>query len=189
MVVLECNFFDCAYKTTDSSEIIAVCLLNNHTKTHKSTTNGNNVNSNQCIKGPKIERPSIDMGVDDVVWNAFICRWNLFRHGYNLDNESVSMQLFQCAAEYLGNALLKADSAITSRPFEEVLAAIRQAADEGLASAILTGDEKAIHAIAKEHKISLDGFEIINCVHGILINNSKGVSIINNLIYNNNAYE
>lgn len=45
---------------------------------------------------------------------------------------------------------------------EEVLAAIRQAKDEGLANAILTGDEADIRKIAEAHKISLEGFEIIN---------------------------
>ncbi len=45
---------------------------------------------------------------------------------------------------------------------EEVLAAIRDAKDEGLADAILTGDEKEIRRIASEKGISVEDFEIIN---------------------------
>lgn len=45
---------------------------------------------------------------------------------------------------------------------QEVLAAVRQAQDEGLAIGVLTGDESKIREIAKNANISLDGFEIIN---------------------------
>ncbi|MFH1728451.1 MAG: bifunctional enoyl-CoA hydratase/phosphate acetyltransferase [Pseudomonadota bacterium] len=44
----------------------------------------------------------------------------------------------------------------------EVLAAIRQAQDEGLAIGILTGDENNIKSAAEGANISLDGFEIIH---------------------------
>lgn len=45
---------------------------------------------------------------------------------------------------------------------EEVLAAVRQAQDEGLVKAILTGNEASIRDIAKKHNISVDGFEFIH---------------------------
>ena len=51
---------------------------------------------------------------------------------------------------------------VVSAEDEEVLAAVRQAQDEGIVSAILTGNENQIKEIAKQHKISLEGFEIIN---------------------------
>ncbi|MCK5883644.1 MAG: bifunctional enoyl-CoA hydratase/phosphate acetyltransferase [Bacteriovoracaceae bacterium] len=44
----------------------------------------------------------------------------------------------------------------------EVLAAIREAKDQGLADAILTGDEKEIRGLAEEKKIDITDFEVIN---------------------------
>ncbi|MBF0363808.1 MAG: bifunctional enoyl-CoA hydratase/phosphate acetyltransferase [Oligoflexia bacterium] len=52
--------------------------------------------------------------------------------------------------------------AIVSAEDEEVLLAIREAADHGICEAVLIGDENAINKIAKDHNISLKGFEIVN---------------------------
>jgi phosphate butyryltransferase len=45
---------------------------------------------------------------------------------------------------------------------EEILRAVRQIQDKGLAEAILTGDENKIKEISSKHSISLDGFEVIH---------------------------
>ena len=52
--------------------------------------------------------------------------------------------------------------AIAAADEPEILLAARQAQDEGLTQAILTGDRVAIEKVAGEHKIKLDGFEIID---------------------------
>jgi phosphate butyryltransferase len=52
--------------------------------------------------------------------------------------------------------------AIAAAHDPEVLAAIRQVQDDGLAKGILTGDEKTIRNVASKHNISLNEFEIIN---------------------------
>jgi phosphate butyryltransferase len=52
--------------------------------------------------------------------------------------------------------------AVAAAEDEEVLLAVRQAQDEKIAEGILVGDQSKIKSIAEEHKISLDGFEIIN---------------------------
>ncbi len=52
--------------------------------------------------------------------------------------------------------------AIAAAEDEEVLAAIRQAQDKGIANGILVGHEKSILQVCKDHKIDTDGFEIIN---------------------------
>ena len=52
--------------------------------------------------------------------------------------------------------------AVAAAEDEEVLAACRQAQDEGLASCILTGSSVRIEEIASKHSISLRGFEIID---------------------------
>ena len=52
--------------------------------------------------------------------------------------------------------------AIAAADDAEVLLAARQAQDEGLTRAILTGDKVNIEKVARENNISLDGFEIID---------------------------
>jgi phosphate butyryltransferase len=52
--------------------------------------------------------------------------------------------------------------AVAAAEDEEILKAVRQAQDEGLARAILVGNQPKIEELAKEHSLSLDGFEIIN---------------------------
>ncbi|MBL6991733.1 MAG: bifunctional enoyl-CoA hydratase/phosphate acetyltransferase [Bacteriovoracaceae bacterium] len=52
--------------------------------------------------------------------------------------------------------------AVVSAEDHEVLAAVRQALDDGLVTPILTGDEPKIRELAKTHNISLEGMEIIN---------------------------
>lgn len=59
-------------------------------------------------------------------------------------------------------SLARKKIAIAVAEDEEVLAAIRQAQDEGFGEGILTGDEGLIREVANKNKISLDGFQIIH---------------------------
>ena len=45
---------------------------------------------------------------------------------------------------------------------EPVLEAVKAAKEQGIANAILVGDEKAIKEIAKQINMDLEGFEIVN---------------------------
>lgn len=45
---------------------------------------------------------------------------------------------------------------------DQVLAAIREAQDDGIAEGVLVGSKSKIEQVAKENKISLDGFEIVD---------------------------
>jgi hypothetical protein len=65
------------------------------------------------------------MGVESETWNAFERRWDNFCRGSGIGASSASSQLFQCAADALGDALLKSDPTITSKPVNEVMAAMK----------------------------------------------------------------
>jgi hypothetical protein len=126
MVILSCDVPDCEFRTIDDSDIVAVALLNNHNLSHQLAAG--NAAAAARSKGPKLDRPRIDMGVDGETWNAFERRWDNFRRGSNIDANSAAVQLFQCAADTLGDALLKADPTIASRPPDEVMAAMKSLA-------------------------------------------------------------
>ena len=124
MVILDCGVPNCTYQTSDASDAIAIALLTNHNLAHQITTT-NDANAAARPRGPKLERPRIDMGVDGETWNTFQRRWDNFRRGSGIDDQSASLQLFQCAAISLGDALLKADPTVTSRPIADVIAAMK----------------------------------------------------------------
>ncbi len=90
--------------------------------------------------GPKLDRPRIDIGVEQENWNTFVRRWETFRIGSKINDESAPTQLFQCASEALGDILLKADPNITSRPVEEVMAAMRSLAVIPVAKGVIRAD-------------------------------------------------
>ena len=50
----------------------------------------------------------------------FLRRWEAFRIGSGISDETASMQLFNCATEQLGDLVLKADPNIHNRDIETV---------------------------------------------------------------------
>ena len=76
--------------------------------------------SNQC-KAPKLNRPTIDMGVDQEQWDMFMVRWKQFASGVQLSAENAPLQLLECASESLSSLMLKFDPLIATRPVDEVL--------------------------------------------------------------------
>ena len=66
MVVLACPVSGCQYKTDDLDPSVIVVLLQLHASDHPST--------NAHASGPKLTRPSIDIGVSQDAWNAFTRR-------------------------------------------------------------------------------------------------------------------
>ena len=74
---------------------------------------------NVPIKGPKLTRPSIDVGVDEEAWMAFQRRWETFQRGSGISEEEAAAQLFECASTELSDLVLKMDQNITSRDIQE----------------------------------------------------------------------
>ena len=67
----------------------------------------------------------------------FIRRWEVFRTGSGIDDESAPSQLFQCAENELGDSLLKANPHAASNTLQDLLAAMRSLAVIPVATGVL----------------------------------------------------
>lgn len=144
MVVLGCSLPGWDFKTIDGSDAVAVALLTNHNLAHQlptTTATGH--------RGPKLERPRIDMGVENETWNMLERRWDNFYRGSRIDATTASVQLFHCASEALGDALLKVNPEITTLPVNEVLKAMRSLAIIPVSRGVKRADFMAMHQNAE----------------------------------------
>ena len=83
MVVVNCSVPECDFSTEDVSEALAIiALLTNHGIAHTAPT------TSPPVRGPKLERPQINVGVSTEEWNVFVRRWEVFRKGSGVDNAS-----------------------------------------------------------------------------------------------------
>ena len=114
MVIVACPLQGCSFVTDDLDASIVAVLLQIHASSHSSE----NVNS---MKGPKLDRPRIDVGADQEVWNSFLRRWENFRMGSNIRDCIAPVQLLQCAGEELSEMLLKTEPRIASLLIDKVL--------------------------------------------------------------------
>ena len=121
MVIVKCPAPGCTYATEDLNETLVGQLFSLHALSHAQT-------HVPTSRGPKLTRPTIDIGVDQETWNAFARRWDTFRAGSDISEHAAPVQLFQCASEALGDMLLKADPHLTSRPVAEVMKAMQSMA-------------------------------------------------------------
>ena len=98
MVIVKCSVPSCTFETEDVSEALAIALLANHGLAHQTATAAI-VEPTQApsLRGPKLERPKVDVGVSIEELNVFVRRWEVFRTGSGIDNASAPSQLFQCA--------------------------------------------------------------------------------------------
>ena len=122
MVKIECPVPQCTFATPEeSSENVACALLTTHTygvhmqQQHTPAPGGN------PVRGPKLERPKVDLGVSKEEWNMFTRRWDTFVTGCGLDATNCTAQLFQCSSEALGDSLLKSNHRIISKPTTDLL--------------------------------------------------------------------
>ncbi len=109
-------------------------------------------------RGPKLDHPKVDLGVTPEQWNIFKRRWNAFVVGSGIDPDTSSAQLLQCAGDILGDAVLKSDPDIVSKPTSNVMAAVKELA----AVAVATGVTRA--ELKQEHDESFRSF--VARVHG-----------------------
>ena len=89
------------------------------------------------IRGPKLERPKVNVGISTEEWNVFTRRWEVFRTGAGFDDVSAPSQLFQCAGTELGDSILKANPNATSSTLPELLAEMRSLAFIPIATGVL----------------------------------------------------
>ena len=116
MVIVNCPVPGCFYNTSDEDAAVVAALLNIHALTHVQAS---------AAPPPKLDRPRIDVGVEEEVWNNFVRRWEAFRLGSSLNETSAPSHLFQCASEALGDLMLKTDPQIQSRSEKDILCAMR----------------------------------------------------------------
>ena len=122
MAAVQCPFPGCAYEAANDDAQIVVALLNIHAQSHAQAT------ARPTALQPKLDRPRIDMGVEEEMWNSFVRRWEAFRIGSNIDAATAPMQLFQCASEALGDLVLKAHPGIQSETVDMVMQTMRDLA-------------------------------------------------------------
>ena len=127
MTSIKCPIPGCTYETPESSETVACALLAAHTPLHMNAPLRATADIS-ATRGPKLDRPKVDVGVTQEEWNIFTRRWDIFVVGSGLDPEASSSQLFQCAGETLGNSMLKTDPTITLKSTTEVMAAMKSLA-------------------------------------------------------------
>ena len=133
---VQCPIDGCTFSTGDVSEAIAVPLINTHAISHTSHTVANPARS----RGPKLERPKVDIGVSMEQWNMFERRWNVFCFGSGIASHSAAPQLFQCAEQSLGDALQKVDPKIAKSSVDVVLASMKALAVKPLAIGVLRSE-------------------------------------------------
>ena len=111
MVVLKCPLASCSYKTDDVEVVGAAALLNIHAVEHTTPPSASTAaHARVKTKGPKLERPKIDVASNMEQWNSFWRRWSSFRTGSNIDDEDASGQLIECATDKLSHGrALKAE--------------------------------------------------------------------------------
>ena len=137
MVVIDCAYPGCAFQSEDAPEAEACAILQSHAFSH-ATPGPNSIRAPS--EGPKLTRPSIDVGVSLEAWNVFTRRWQMFRQGSGINEASATAQLFQCASQSLGDSLLKSDAEIVSKPLQELLSAMRRLAVIPVATGVLRSD-------------------------------------------------
>ena len=117
---------------------LAIALLANQGLAHQCTLpNTTGPSLPPVTRGPKLERPKVNIGVSTEEWNVFTRRWEVFRTGSGIDDESTPSQLFQCAGNELGDSLLKANPRAASNTLQDLLAAMRSLAVIPVATGVL----------------------------------------------------
>ena len=121
MPVINCPIDGCKYKTEDVSEAIVIKLLEMHTLTHTASQPAR-------IKGPKLSRPTIDVGANEEIWNTFKRRWETFMKGSGIQQNEASAQLFECAGNELSELALRLDPTIASHPTDKIMSTLHSLA-------------------------------------------------------------
>lgn len=147
MVVVECSVPGCGFKTNDASEALAIALLANHGLAHQPSTTPVNTGQalDQAPRGPKLDRPKVNLGVSTEEWNIFIRRWDVFRVGSGINETSAPSQLFQCAGPELGDSILKANPQAAAGSLAQLLETMRSLAVIPVAQGVLRTELLQLH--------------------------------------------
>ena len=117
MVVVACPLPGCQYETANPEPAVVSALLQLHDREHQPR--------NVQPRGPKLQRPSVNTGINEESWNSFVRLWEAYKEGSCIAADFQSIHLLQCASDELADVLLKSDAKITSKPVDHVLRAMR----------------------------------------------------------------
>ena len=142
MVIVACAYPGCEFKSDDLTEVLACAVLQSHAFSHAAapifSQNANPAPDQAAqVRGPKLERPQVDVGVSLEQWNVFLRRWEVFKQGSGIDEASAPSQLFQCASQTLGDNLLKSNAKIVAEPLQDLITAMRKLAVIPIATVVL----------------------------------------------------
>ena len=173
-MVISCPVSGCGYRTDDVSEVLVGKLLDLHMYDHSQRA---------TMKGPKLKRPGIDVGVNEEVWQAFERRWDTFRRGSNIGAQDAAVQLFECASDELSSLVLRMDHNITSKSVEEVMAKLHSLAVIPVAKGVVRtelmkleqkdGEKFRTFAARVKGKAETCGFEMeahCSCGNSLMVN-------------------
>ena len=79
MVRIGCSFPECDYVAEHDDSAIVASLLNIHCQTHAMAAFSLAAPRPSAPPQPKLDRPRVDMGIEEEVWNGFIRRWEAFK--------------------------------------------------------------------------------------------------------------
>ena len=107
MPIRQCPYPGCTYATEDVTDALAAEYFAIHRTAHTAAAPVKQ-------KPPEINRPRIDTGSSEEVWNTFNTRWTMFKRGTTLTADETVQQLFQCCSDALGDAIIKGYPTATS---------------------------------------------------------------------------
>ena len=140
MTVLSCPIPGCGFKTEDVEVVGAAAILNIHSHMHVNSAPP----AAPVIRGPKLERPKVELNSTCEDWNAFIRRWEIFRVGASIADNAAPGQLLECTTEQLDNILLRAHPEFTKKTLDDALAALKSIAVIPVAIGVLRADLAAM---------------------------------------------
>ena len=146
MVIISWSIPNCEFTTEDVTKAFAICLLSNQCLAHQTTqaTHAAPMPA-PALRGPKLERPKIDVSVSTKEWNVFVHCWEVFHSGSSIDTGSAPHHLFQCASPALRDSLLKANRNITSQSLQDLLSAMQSLAVIPVATCVLHTKQLQMH--------------------------------------------
>ena len=101
----------CHYETDDLDPALSAAQLNLHALFH----------TQQNVPQPKLDRPRIDVGVEEEVWNSFIRKFNAFKVGSGINATNEPTQLLSCCTDELTDLILKSDPEIHSKDISYII--------------------------------------------------------------------
>ena len=139
-ITIKCPVPDCEYETGEATEAVAVALLNAHVTIHNKAVAAVPTTPPISDRGPKLERPKVDIGISEEEWNMFYRRWELILRCSGISNGNVTSHLIQCATDTLGDAVLKVRPKITDAPVDECLKLMKSFAVIAVAKGVLRSE-------------------------------------------------